>query len=389
MKEHRVKEKHLVLVGAGHAHLTTIANLESIIALGARVTVISLGSYQYYSGMGPGLLSGVYAPGEVRFNVRAMSERHGATFMEGYVDGIDPDGKTLRLIDGTIIDYDVASFSVGSVIDTQAIGLPESSAILPVKPVERLFETRCAIQREIRKRDIDLVIIGGGAAGIEMAANAVSLGSSAFGSLRVTLITRSEILRNFPPRVKQYTRRKLARLGVRLIENTKVQACSGSEIALESGESVRFDRALVATGTRPPEIFKNSKLPIGRTEGLLVGPFLTSPKYPEVFGGGDCIDFEPRRLAKVGVYAVRQNGILLQNLAATIAEKPSAMSKFLPQHQYHLVLNFGDGTGLSYRKPLMLTGKKAFRLKDAIDVKFMRRFQECDEPKEKVQCPEV
>jgi len=33
---------------------------------GHRVTVIMPSSYQYYSGMGPGMLSGIYRPQEVR-----------------------------------------------------------------------------------------------------------------------------------------------------------------------------------------------------------------------------------------------------------------------------------------------------------------------------------
>jgi len=61
--------RHLVFIGAGHAHLTAITNLARYTEKGHNVTVISSGAYHYYSGMSPGMLSGLYTPREIRFNV--------------------------------------------------------------------------------------------------------------------------------------------------------------------------------------------------------------------------------------------------------------------------------------------------------------------------------
>jgi hypothetical protein len=52
--------KHLVIVGAGHAHLTVLKNLKKFKEAGHRVTVVSSSPMHYYSGMGPGMLSGIY-----------------------------------------------------------------------------------------------------------------------------------------------------------------------------------------------------------------------------------------------------------------------------------------------------------------------------------------
>jgi hypothetical protein len=40
-----------------------------------------------------------------------------------------------------------------------------------------------------------------------------------------------------------------------------------------------------------------------------------------------------------------------------------------------LIFNTGDGKGILWRGDLVLRGRWAFRLKDRIDRKFMRRFQ--------------
>ena len=63
-------KKHLVLIGGGHAHMVTLANLETIVEKGHGVTVIGPSDYHYYSGMGPGMLSGTYRPEEIRFATR-------------------------------------------------------------------------------------------------------------------------------------------------------------------------------------------------------------------------------------------------------------------------------------------------------------------------------
>lgn len=62
--------KHLVFVGGGHAHLTALMSLRDTVRAGHRVTLIGPSPYHYYSGMGPGLLSGIYRPAEARFHVK-------------------------------------------------------------------------------------------------------------------------------------------------------------------------------------------------------------------------------------------------------------------------------------------------------------------------------
>ena len=89
--------KHLVIVGAGHAHLTVLKNLKEFKNRGHDVTVVSASPLHYYSGMGPGLLSGIYRPAEVRFHVKKMAEDRGASFLEDRVVKVEPARRTLLL----------------------------------------------------------------------------------------------------------------------------------------------------------------------------------------------------------------------------------------------------------------------------------------------------
>jgi len=368
-----VADRRLILVGAGHAHLTTIANLDSIVGAGVSATVTSLGSYQYYSGMGPGLLSGRYDPGDLRFNIRMLCERRGARFVEGRVVGIRPGERRIYLEDRSDFDYDVISFNIGSVVDPRSAGLSGADSLTPVKPVHRYFDARCSISNSLNRGSVRLVVVGGGPAGVETAA------------IAVTLMTQGRILKRFPARIRKICLRKLKSLGIAVLEDHTAESCREGMVVIRGADRVPFDYAFLATGTSPPRLFESSPLTTGRSGGLLVGRHLNSTRFPEVFGGGDCIDFEPRPLAKVGVYAVRQNQVLLDNLRAALSGQP--LRPFEPQKHYHLALNFGDGTGLSHRSPYTLGGRPAFWLKDRIDRSFVRKFQLYGEADEVVRCP--
>ncbi|MFN2358591.1 MAG: pyridine nucleotide-disulfide oxidoreductase, partial [Desulfotignum sp.] len=101
--------------------------------------------------------------------------------------------------------------------------------------------------------------------------------------------------------------------------------------------------------------------------------YLQSVAYPQIFGGGDCIYFQNQPLDKVGVYAVRQNPVLLHNLMAAMEEK--ALMPFDPGPQYLLVFNLGGGKGVLKKKNIVFGGRLAFTIKHYIDTKFMKKFQ--------------
>jgi len=169
-----------------------------------------------------------------------------------------------------------------------------------------------------------------------------------------------------------------------LKEDAAVDRNTGEKFHLVHGEEVPFDVAFVATGTKPSALFAESGIPTGPDGGLLVNGYLQSVKYPEIFGGGDCIRFDPRPLDRVGVFAVRENPILLHNLDAALSGGDSR--EFKPQEVYLLIFNLGNGTAVFVRKSLVFGGSFAFKLKDRIDRKFMKVFQLSGEPEESVDC---
>jgi len=365
---------HLVLVGGGHAHMVTLSKIHEFVSRGHRVTVIGPSEYHYYSGMGPGMLSQIYSPEEIRFATKHVVEKQGGTFILGKVTRIDPGSRRVYVSDSdSSLSYDIISFNAGSFVPRDPITRGEPD-MYSAKPIERLLEAQQSILALCGEKKVTVGVVGGGAAAVELAGNAWRLMTRTEGHRhRVVLFTGNDILERFPEKVRRAGRRSLIRRGIRIHENSYVAGVSTGESGLQSGETFPVDVIFWAVGVTPSEIFIRSNLPVGPDGGLRVNECLQCTAYPEIFGGGDCIYFEPRPLEKVGVYAVRENPVLCHNLMASLEGGP--LTPFDPGGDYLLIFNMGDGTGIFYKKGILLGGRLAFRIKDYIDRRFMRKFQ--------------
>jgi selenide,water dikinase len=146
-------------------------------------------------------------------------------------------------------------------------------------------------------------------------------------------------------------------------------------LALASGERISFEALLWATGAAAPPLFAASGLATDARGFVRVGSTLQLVDHADLFAVGDCAAFEPA-LAKSGVYAVRQGPFLDHNLRARIAGR--SLRHYRPQRDFLVLLNLGDGTALGTKWGRSVEGPPVFAVKDAIDRRFVRRFQVLD-----------
>ena len=365
--------KHLVLVGGGHAHMLTLANLHRFTQKGYPVSVIGPSAFHYYSGMGPGMLGKTYAPDDIRFATQKVVEQQGGKFILGKAAHIDPENAVLTLESGEQITYDVVSFNAGSYVPR--LNLPSSvENVYAVKPIERLLEAQERILTLNAKNRIRVAILGGGPSAAEIAGNIKQVADiSDQQPPRITIFAGKRFMARFSEKVRSKVAQSLTERGIRIDTSGYVQSLSSGSITLESGQMHDCDLAFLALGVKPNPIFTHSNLPTGPDGGLLVNQYLQCEQYPQIFGGGDCIYFEPQPLDKVGVYAVRQNPVLLANLMAALDDRP--LQAFDPGGDYLLIFNLGGNQGVLQKKWLLMGGKPAFWIKDYIDRKFMKKFQ--------------
>ena len=367
--------KRLVFVGGGHVHLLCLKNTDRFVRDGAEVTLIGPDRFHYYSGMGPGMVSGFYRPEQVRFDIQTMVESRGGVFVQDKVRSIDKSSKTLMLQSGEKISYDVVSFNVGSYVPMDRIAGAQESAI-PVKPIEKLQSVREAILNRGSNTDpkTRVLVIGAGPAGVEVAGNIWRFARDQHRQVDITVAnSRDRVLPNLTSKAGILAQASLTRRGIRILPNFRVARMEKGVARSQSGDEVSFDVAVLTIGIMPQRVFADSGLTTSEDGALLVDDHLESVNGTDIFGGGDCIAIQGHPVDRVGVYAVREAPVLFENLLARLTGKP--LSPFRPQERYLLIFNLGDGSGIFVRGSWVWQGRLAFMLKNYLDTRFMARFQ--------------
>lgn len=365
--------KHLVLIGGGHAHMVTLANLQTFVEKGHRVTVVGPSDHHYYSGMGPGMLGTTYSPEDIRFATRHVVEKKGGTFIRDKAVRVDPKEKTILLQSGDAVAYDVVSFNAGSYVPRLNLA-QDVEDVFAVKPIERLLEAQTRLLQLAAQKKITIGILGGGPSSAEIGGNVLQLLHGPRAVMpAIRIFAGHRFMARFPEKVRRSVQQALVRRGIEVNTDGYVRSIDTGIVTLESGQTHEVDFIFLAMGVIPNRIFRDSGLPTGPDGGLAVNACLQSDEYPEMFGGGDCIYFKRRPLDKVGVYAVRQNPVLYQNLMAALEETP--LQPFDPGGDYLLIFNLGEGRGVLRKRWFQIQGKTAFVIKDTIDRRFMKKFQ--------------
>ena len=361
----------IVLAGGGHAHLYALRRVANLTRSGFDVTLVDPSPFLYYSGMATGVVSGTYAPEEDRIDVRRLVEEGGGSFIEGRVRAVRPEERTLVLDGGGTVPYDAASFCTGSRVPG---GQAPGTDVVPIKPVENAAE----VNRRLRLWDggnpIRLLVVGGGAAGCEVAANALALLDRLGAGGEVTVAEKGGFLL---PGSSQAARRSITSYlvgrGARVLTGTEVVSQDDGIARSADGRKLAYDLAVLAVGAEANvDAFRGSGLPAVPGSGLWVDGALRSIADARIFGGGDAVSFRGVGLPKLGVYAIRQGPVLHHNLQAVLRGEP--LRRFKPQKRFLYVLNLGDGTGLAAYGPLAWRGRLAWRLKNLIDRRFIAEY---------------
>lgn len=368
--------KKLVLIGGGHAHMVILSRLAEFVAAGWHVSVIQPSEHHYYSGMGPGMLGETYQASEIRFATQKVVEERGAEFIKAKAVKIDPDQQLVYLSEGSeVIPYDLLSCNCGSYVPVDKIKI-EGDQVYTAKPIERLLTARKKILAMSQKKKLQIGIVGGGPSAVEFAGNVEQLSRrNGFHPPHITMYC-GELLSGLPKAVGVKTAKILKERGVDLVEGVHCTSVEKGTIYLSDGTSYESDLTFCAFGVKPSHIFKDSGLKVGNDGGLLVNEYLQAVDYNNIFGGGDCISFQPKSLDKVGVYAVRQNDILFANLMNSVDSGKTPLQSFDPGGAYLQILNLGRETAVLTKWGVTVAGKLPFTIKDYIDRKFIEKFKE-------------
>ncbi|MBZ0334088.1 FAD-dependent oxidoreductase [Marinobacter sp. AL4B] len=363
--------KRLILMGAGHAHLIALKQWITTPLDDVELVLVTPSRWQYYSGMIPGWIAGHYTIDQCRVDAEPVAKAAGAKLVLSSVVEILADDKKIRLADGDLLDYSWLSIDIGARTNLENLrGF--TGSLLSIKPLGQFHQQWSRLNEASDGRVQHLVVVGGGAAGAELAMAMAHVGAGgAEADARVSLITGNQgLLPDFSQRLRKLTRRKLAKLDVDIVEERAEAA--GRYLTLTNGTSLDPDLVMAVTGSEAFPFLATSGLAVDAQGFVLVNECHQSLSHPDVFAAGDACSRLDQAVKRSGVHAVRAAPVLADNLRAAIAS--GKLRAFQPRTNTLYLIACGDKVAVGSYGPFSFSGKWVWRLKDKIDRGFVDGF---------------
>ena len=367
---------HLVLVGGGHSHVEVLRGWQRQPAPGARLTAVVDRPLAVYSGMVPGFVAGQYDLHDIELDVHGLARKAEAGWVGAKVTGLDVHARRLTVESLPSIAYDTVSFDVGSTasgLDRPGVG----DHALKTRPIGDFVQAVDAlIGRAKSQPRFRLVVVGGGAAGVELAfAFRARFDRLGLREASVLLIEAGpRVLRGYPDSAARRVGANARAKGIEIRCGAGVAAAHRDALTLGDGTRLPCDAFAWVAGAAGLPLFDGAGLERDERGFVKVRETLQTVGHDEIFATGDCASLVTAPdLAKAGVYAVRQGPVLARNLRGLLAGRP--LEPYRPQRDFLSLLNLGDGRAMASKWGLAAEGAWAWRLKDWIDRKFVQRYR--------------
>nr|YP_002049127.1 hypothetical protein PCC_0479 [Paulinella chromatophora]ACB42917.1 hypothetical protein PCC_0479 [Paulinella chromatophora] len=389
------ENQHLILAGGGHSHILVLRywSMQPAKRPEGLITLVSRHSTSIYSGMIPGLISHIYKRSECEIDLRKLCRLAKVSFIRAEITGLNIVTRELRLISETFlrpcIRWDLLSLDIGTesisikisntinrYIDTRKSNLKtvenlsylESKKLnpdlLPIKPIGFFLDW---LDKRITKTNA--IVIGGGAAGVEVALALKYRWRNRVIQLRVLPIPGTDPKSSFKPSLN---------LGTAVANNIAINHIKEAGIELLDISSPISPNVfewiiIVCAGSKVPQWLAKSGLPTGDQDRIITNIDLEVKGHPGIFASGDCgiIAISPRPAS--GVWAVRSSSILANNLYCAFYKK--ALKNWYPHNRSLQLLGQGKRNALAIWGPFAFSPNRfLWRLKEIIDRRFIRYF---------------
>lgn len=375
--------KDLVLAGGGHAHLAVLRRFGLEPPPNARLTLIAAEAFTPYSGMVPGLVAGHYTFDEAHIDLRPLARFARANFLPARITGLDLARKHVLMQNAAPVPFDVLSLNTGSTPRLRDIpGAAEN--VLPVKPLFRFLAAWEELLRQVAgrgPRPLRIAVVGDGADVVELilAVRHRLRQALAAAEIRITRLdfhfvsASAEILPGHNERVRRRFAGLLRAREIQLHLDHRVVGVEPGRLRCSPGRDLVVDRIVWATQVDAPEWAAGAGLQTDADGFVAVADTLQSVSHAGVFAAGNVATVLNHPRPKAGVFAARQGEPLAGNLRRALAGE--SLLPFIPQKDSLALISAGDKYAVGSRGPWSCAGAWVWRLKDQIDRRWMRQYQ--------------
>lgn len=336
------------------------------------MTLVSDHPLLYYSGMVPEWSAGVYAREQATIDLEAWCEATGVTWVQGRVVSLDKARRTVQLDSKQSIRGDLLVFDIG--VRTRGAGVAPGA--MAVKPLHRAEALRTFLETAPARQS--MVVVGGGAAGTELALNI----SARRPDLKLHVIEpQASLLFGMPERAGLEALHLLEARGVKIHFGTSATHSTPEGVGLSNGNWIPSRFTVWATGPEPQPIFREAGLPVDVQGYVHVSRSLQVPGYPWLFAAGDCAKVQGyEHLPRIGVHAVKQGPVLVHNVRTLLeamreGARAARLRSFRPYAVAPLILSTGSPKALFITPNRISHSRWALRAKHWADLRWLRLYQ--------------
>ena len=215
---------------------------------------------------------------------------------------------------------------------------------------------------------LDLVIVGGGATGVELAVELTEASHvvSAYGlpnfradrDMAITLVEGApRILSALPEKISRAATARLTELGIRVETHCRVSEVAPDSVKTADGRKFTATLCLWAAGIRGPDLLSQLGLPVNKAGQLIVNARLET-EDPHVLALGDCCaaPWDGERIVPARAQAAHQEAsYLAKKLGARLKGEDEPQEPYV-YRDYGSLVSLGQGAGVG-----SLMGKLAGR----------------------------
>jgi NADPH-dependent 2,4-dienoyl-CoA reductase/sulfur reductase-like enzyme len=217
----------------------------------------------------------------------AMLTDSGIDIIVDEVFEIDKDKKIAKTSQNGEITYKKLVFATGSlpIIPTFIPGY-DLENVFPIKKDEDYLKS---LQQKVSSAN-DIVVIGGGFIGVEMAEQIRNSGKN----VTIIEVANKCLWQAFDEEFSDAAETLLKEQGIVVRTNTKVTRILGNgkveEVELDNGEKIKADMVILGLGVKPnSELAKKTGIKINEKGAIIVDEYMRTSE-PDIFAVGDCAE---------------------------------------------------------------------------------------------------
>jgi NADH dehydrogenase len=373
----RPSPHRIVIVGGGTGGLELATRLgESQGRNGrARVTLVDRNETHMWKPLLHEVAAGSLDIHAHQIDYLAQGHWHGFAFRLGAIEALDRerrvvtigavvDSEGLALLPRRDLEYDTLVIAVGGATNDFGIrGVRDHAAMLDSPADAERFHRRLiaacvranAAGEAGSRPDVNVVIVGAGATGVELAAQLrattgvlASYGLTAFDpqkQVKITLLEAADrILPPLPERVSIATAKLLANMDIEVRPNERVIEMTNDAIRTAGGDVLHYDLTVWTAGVKAPDWLAGfGGLATNKANQIIVRPTLQSVTDDNVFALGDCAECpwpeKGRTLPPLAQAAHQQASFLARMIERRIKGQPLQTFSY---HNYGSLVSLGD-----------------------------------------------